>query len=80
MQTQVPWSTISNEEFDRTIPVSPPTVNRKLNPSESGSSAKPKSPVRPPVSVLLSGAGDYTGLCSMCLGIPGALPAQGFSL
>ena len=23
---------MSNEEFDRTIPVSPPTVNRKINP------------------------------------------------
>lgn len=26
------WSTISRDELDRTIPVSPPTVNRKINP------------------------------------------------
>lgn len=26
------WRTISSDEFDRTIPVSPPTVNRKINP------------------------------------------------
>lgn len=26
------WSTISSEEFDSTIPVRPPTVNRKINP------------------------------------------------
>lgn len=26
-------STISNDELDNTIPVRPPTVNRKMNPS-----------------------------------------------
>lgn len=26
------WRTISREEFERTIPVRPPTVNRKINP------------------------------------------------
>jgi len=29
----VSWSIISNAEFDRIIPVTPPVVNRKINPS-----------------------------------------------
>lgn len=28
------WSTISNEELDKIIPVSPPTVKRKINPND----------------------------------------------
>lgn len=26
------WSTISSDELDKTMPVSPPTVNKKMNP------------------------------------------------
>ena len=26
------WRTTSNEEFDKTIPVKPPTVNKKIKP------------------------------------------------
>jgi len=30
----VSWRTISIEEFDKTTPVKPPTVNRKINPRD----------------------------------------------
>jgi len=30
----VSWREISIEEFDRTIPVSPPKVNKKINPND----------------------------------------------
>jgi len=29
----VSWRTISIDEFDRTIPVKPPKVNKKINPN-----------------------------------------------
>lgn len=28
------WRTTSKEEFDNTIPVNPPTVNKKINPKD----------------------------------------------